>query len=305
MDERKYGDIIQKYPELIEENLTFIGREVRTEGDRRIDLLFKDEIGRKLIVELKVVPINDKHIGQVVRYLGALNDPNARIMLVSPVIPTATRRALEYQGVGYVELTFQKVLGFLEERGDESFNVAQADIEGAFDDLGVKAIKKTNLGNEIRHTSSGFSKIKIIDHENLADKYKISKRGITDSIEFKTTEYLANLYLRIENALYDNNIKMTTELLNTQRNFGFSRSYKKERESIDDIDHRTLWFCYDTSTEQLWIEISVNLLKSDIRERLENIHIDCNNIYEDFLRIVNINNHNIDELISILIDLSI
>jgi len=47
--EKDFEDIIAKYPELIEDGLTLKGRQVSI-YDRRMDLLFEDKFGRKLIV---------------------------------------------------------------------------------------------------------------------------------------------------------------------------------------------------------------------------------------------------------------
>ncbi len=117
MNEKTYGDIIEKYPELIEKDLKLIAREYNVYG-RRIDILFEDEYKRKLIVELKVVPINDKHIGQVITYTGGFTDQDIRIMLVSPRVPFITRRALDYHGIGWKELKFEDIIHFLQEKKD-------------------------------------------------------------------------------------------------------------------------------------------------------------------------------------------
>ena len=52
MNESQFEDILEKYPELIEEGLSLIGRQVWIKG-KYIDLLFNDRYGQKLIVELK------------------------------------------------------------------------------------------------------------------------------------------------------------------------------------------------------------------------------------------------------------
>jgi hypothetical protein len=49
--EKNFEDILSRYPELIEDDLALIGRQVTIYG-RRIDLLFEDKFKRKLIVEL-------------------------------------------------------------------------------------------------------------------------------------------------------------------------------------------------------------------------------------------------------------
>ena len=69
--EKYFEDIICKYPELIEEGLTLIGRQVTLYGSR-MDILFEDKFKRKLIIELKAGPIKDEHIGQILTYEGII-----------------------------------------------------------------------------------------------------------------------------------------------------------------------------------------------------------------------------------------
>jgi hypothetical protein len=64
MKEQTFETILARCPELIEDGLAMKGRQVSMYG-RRMDLLFEDAFHRKLIIELKVGPIKDQHIGQV------------------------------------------------------------------------------------------------------------------------------------------------------------------------------------------------------------------------------------------------
>ena len=101
ISEKQVEDILCKYPELIEEGLSFKGRQIRLYGNR-IDILFEDKFGQKLIVELKAGPIDRKHIGQVMEYEGAVlseKDPTARIMLLGNRVPPNFRKALDHHGI--------------------------------------------------------------------------------------------------------------------------------------------------------------------------------------------------------------
>lgn len=73
---------------------------------KRIDLLFRVE-NTRYIVELKAVPLNREHIGQIVEYYGLmkeyLNDANLRMMLVSPSIPSWKSVLLEEIGIQCIE----------------------------------------------------------------------------------------------------------------------------------------------------------------------------------------------------------
>jgi RecB family endonuclease NucS len=96
--EKQFEDLICQYPELIEEGLTLKGRQITLYG-RRMDILFEDRLKRKLIVELKIGPIKDEHIGQILAYEGMLlssEDPSVRVMLVGNRVPPNLRRSLDH-----------------------------------------------------------------------------------------------------------------------------------------------------------------------------------------------------------------
>ena len=106
--EKNFEDIIAKYPELIEDDLTLKGRQVTLYG-RRMDLLFEDKFRRRLIVELKIGPIKDVHIGQVLSYEGMLlsgEDPTIRVMLIGNRVPPNIQRSLDHHGIAWCEILF-------------------------------------------------------------------------------------------------------------------------------------------------------------------------------------------------------
>jgi hypothetical protein len=124
MLEKDFEDIICKYPELIEEGLILIGRQLSLYG-RRMDILFEDKFKRKLIIELKAGPIKDDHIGQILSYEGMLlsaDDPTLRVMLVGTRVPPNIQRSLDHHGIAWKEITFSFLKDFLKNKGDESFN---------------------------------------------------------------------------------------------------------------------------------------------------------------------------------------
>ncbi len=63
-------------PSLIEEGLTFKEREVHLNG-KRCDLLFIDKAGKELYAEVKL-KVSDRSVGQLIRYDGLVNNPDAR-----------------------------------------------------------------------------------------------------------------------------------------------------------------------------------------------------------------------------------
>ncbi len=123
MNERQFEDIIERYPELLENGLIVKGRQVSVKG-KCIDLLFEDGYGQKLIVELKVGPIKRDHIGQIMDYEGHLltpDDPTVRIMLIGNRVPNNFRRALDHHGIEWRELPESKLIKFLKEKKDIEF----------------------------------------------------------------------------------------------------------------------------------------------------------------------------------------
>lgn len=81
-------------------------REFVIEG-KRIDLLFKVD-GVRFIVELKAVPLQREHVGQVAEYYGRMKILNQqqclRMILVAPSIPDYRRVYLEELGIRCVEI---------------------------------------------------------------------------------------------------------------------------------------------------------------------------------------------------------
>ena len=120
MNESQFEDIVTKYPNLIEDGLSLMGRQVRING-KYIDILFKDRLGQKLIVELKKGSILRKHIGQLLDYEGFLlspDDPTIRVMLVGNRVPNNLRRALDHHGFEWKELQVINLKKFLIEKED-------------------------------------------------------------------------------------------------------------------------------------------------------------------------------------------
>ena len=121
--EKIFEDIICKYPELIEDQLEYLNRQVTLYG-RRIDILFEDKFKRKLLIELKVGPIKDQHIGQILAYEGMLlshDDPTIRVMLVGNRVPPNLQKSLDHHGIAWKEISFSALREFLSGKKDESF----------------------------------------------------------------------------------------------------------------------------------------------------------------------------------------
>lgn len=121
--EKEFEDIICKYPELIEEGLILTGHQLTLYG-RRMDILFEDKFKRKLIIELKIGPIKDEHIGQILSYEGMIlsaDDPTIRVMLVGNRVPPNIQKSLDHHGIAWKEISIFRLKEFLLSRGDKEF----------------------------------------------------------------------------------------------------------------------------------------------------------------------------------------
>jgi len=89
----------------------------------RYDLLFLDEFGTQVLMELKAIPAKYEHATQLAKYSDALREKNAKhiqMWLVAPSIPRSVRDFLDQVGIEYTEIheaEFRKVAA----RHDYSF----------------------------------------------------------------------------------------------------------------------------------------------------------------------------------------
>jgi hypothetical protein len=118
--EKDFETALAKYPELIEEGLELIGRQIAKYG-RRMDLVFTDRFRRTLITELKWGPITDTHVGQIMAYEGILlssSDPCIRVMLIGTRVPPNLRKSLDHHGIAWKEITLVHLVNFLSSKCD-------------------------------------------------------------------------------------------------------------------------------------------------------------------------------------------
>ncbi|WP_240762702.1 endonuclease NucS domain-containing protein [Paenibacillus thalictri] len=95
-------DFLITNSDLIEEQLEFISQEFRI-GSYRCDLLFKDRNGRQLYVEVKL-KVDDRAVGQLLRYAGLVDDNNARFMLVGLTFVHGLKEGLTKHGYEHREI---------------------------------------------------------------------------------------------------------------------------------------------------------------------------------------------------------
>ena len=107
MKEVQFHEILISNPDLIEEGCTFLESEVNLNG-KRCDLLFLDKNKNKLYVEVKL-KVNDSAVGQLIRYEGLANNPDARFMLVGLSFVAGLKEGLKKHGYEYNEINLDEV----------------------------------------------------------------------------------------------------------------------------------------------------------------------------------------------------
>jgi len=118
--EKQFEDILVKYPDLIEKELKYKGRQVSYFG-KRIDILFEDRFNEKLIIEIKKDNLDRNALSQVLEYEGYIlseKDPTARVMIIANRIPLNLKKAMDHHGIEYKEITVKYLMEFLEEKNE-------------------------------------------------------------------------------------------------------------------------------------------------------------------------------------------
>jgi hypothetical protein len=115
--EKEMEDLIASYPNEFFPRHKFAlqGRQGYFHESGRYDLLFVDEFGTQVLMELKAVPAKYENATQLARYKDALrekNITNVLMWLVAPSIPRSVRDFLDQIGIEYTEIheaEFRKV----------------------------------------------------------------------------------------------------------------------------------------------------------------------------------------------------
>lgn len=164
MKESAFESILAKYPELIEEKLTLLGRQVSL-GRKHVDLLFRDRHGQKLIVELKIGPILREHVAQVMDYEGYFltpDDPTPRVMLVGNRVPENFRRSLDHHGIEWREISLASLISHLRAVQDQELLPLLAPEDGDAVDSGrghTQSPRKAGRHRSTRPTEASIPKL--------------------------------------------------------------------------------------------------------------------------------------------------
>ena len=115
--EREMEDLIADHPNEFfpRHGFTLQGRQGHIQEVGRYDLLFVDEFGTQILMELKAVPAKYENATQLAKYHDALREKkatNVQMWLVAPSIPRSVRDFLDQIGIEYTEIheaEFRKV----------------------------------------------------------------------------------------------------------------------------------------------------------------------------------------------------
>ena len=114
MLEKDIENLIASHPDEIfpGEGFNLIKQQYTIKG-KRIDILFEDKLGRKVIVEVKRGILGMKASGQVLQYFGLLKekfqDEFFELILVANVVPEIHKKPLEFIGITCVEVGTKKI----------------------------------------------------------------------------------------------------------------------------------------------------------------------------------------------------
>lgn len=114
MLEKDIENLIAKYPKEFfpKEEFQLLGQQHTIEG-RRIDILFQDKFGRKIIVEVKRGILTREASGQVMEYYGLMKSKSpediCELILCANVIPSERKLFLENAGIECKEVS----IGFI------------------------------------------------------------------------------------------------------------------------------------------------------------------------------------------------
>ena len=108
LSEQQIEDVFMVFhKQLLSTDFKFIKRQHSLESGNRIDLLFEDGEGKKVVVELKKSAVTREDIGQVLEYAGELR--NSRVVLAAPYFATQVKRSFEHYGIDYLEFDLNEI----------------------------------------------------------------------------------------------------------------------------------------------------------------------------------------------------
>jgi RecB family endonuclease NucS len=113
-------NILCKYPELIDPELTLKGRNVNV-LNQAVDILYEDKYDKKLAVQVRIAPIEKEHVGEIISHQeeiisGEVTDVS--VMLVSDKVPEHLQTMLKHSGVAWKEINHFQIKEHLQKKND-------------------------------------------------------------------------------------------------------------------------------------------------------------------------------------------
>jgi hypothetical protein len=218
LSERLFEDVLVKYPELIEQGLKLIGRQVTYFG-KRIDMLFEDRFKEKLIIELKKDNLDRNALSQVMEYEGYIlseKDPSARVMLIANRIPLNLKKAMDHHGIEYKEITYKQLMEFLEQKDQSLLNLITEQQQEVIDKPAQKDNSQTMASklDDIIHTGGTWEELIAkaeTESKKMHFRMKYSKGVLNAHIRFRTMTQKNPNYLKghmvTDKGIYPKNLK--------------------------------------------------------------------------------------------------
>jgi len=217
MDEKTLEEILIKYPDLIEKEIKFIGNQIYLEG-KKLDILFDDSNGQKLVVEVKLIATR-KDIAQLLDYAGHIMETEKipiRVILVANKIPENFKRSFEFFGIEYKELPINYLVDYLTSKNDKNYIqnllgektkvIIKDDKKGIFESIPQETIQgERNITRQsmTKRLKSG----KVCNQANHIITYlKQSSKPVfmNDIVKYmKSIGYKSKSYYDLSNALKD------------------------------------------------------------------------------------------------------
>ena len=115
-----FEEILCKYPELIEPGFNIKARHVELYG-QEVDILLTDEFNKRLVVQVRVSPIEHEHVGEITCHQEAILSGEATdisVMMVADKIPAHLQKTLDHCKIAWKEITISQIEEHLAARND-------------------------------------------------------------------------------------------------------------------------------------------------------------------------------------------
>ncbi|HOY64226.1 MAG: TPR repeat-containing protein YrrB [bacterium ADurb.Bin236] len=256
LSESQMEYIVSRYPEkFIEKGVVLSDKQMYLSKEYRIDVLFEDKFGGKLIVELQKGTLDRDHILRAREYKDCLKkqcpSEHIEVMVIANAIREEHKKLLGELGISYREITISAFLSFIEEV-DEEETVRSL----AFDT--PKSKEQQELFSEKNNSCDNTS--------SIYDRYFSAAIAWYKKGDYQQALTCYNKALEVDpgNTTALNNRGMTYHQLKTYEKAiaDFSRAIDIDREFVDAYTNRGYVYLfmghYDRSVSDLDRAIEIN-----------------------------------------------